>query len=85
MSNIGGTVNGVPVPEDKQARTMAFIFADLSSVPPEIYNKEQEDQILAEFEGNFLPKRVKETLGEKGLRRYNTRLKGLKRKYNYNQ
>ena len=85
MSNIGGTVNGVPVPEDKQARTMAFIFADLSSVPPEIYNKEQEDQILAEFEGNFLPKRVKETLGDKGLRRYNTRLRGLKKKYNYNQ
>lgn len=85
MSNIGGSVNGVPVPEDKQARTMAFVFADLSSVPPEIYNKEQEDIILAEFEGNFLPKRVKETLGEKGLRRYNTRLKGLKRKYNYNQ
>ena len=83
LSNIGGAVQGVPVKEKEQTRTLKFVLENLSSVPVQLRDEAQEKRVLEELDGNFLPRRVKETYGEKGLKRYQCRLKRLRKKYGY--
>ena len=83
LSNIGGAVNGVPVRENEQTRTLRFVLENLSTTPEQLYDDLQEKRILDELNGNFLPVRIKETLGDKALKRYNCRLKRQLKKYGY--
>ena len=83
LSNIGGCVNGIPVKEKEQTKTLRFVLKSLSTVPEELYDEAQEKRILDELDGNFLPLRVKETLGEKAWKRYLCRLKRARKKYGY--
>ena len=83
LSNIGGAVNGVPVKEKEQTRTLRFVLENLSTTPEQLYDDLQEKRILDELGGNFLPVRIKETLGDKALKRYNCRLKRQLKKYGY--
>ena len=83
LSNIGGAVQGIPVKEKEQTRTLKFVLENLSSVPAQLRDEAQEKRVLEELDGNFLPRRVKETYGEKGLKRYQCRLKRLRKKYGY--
>ena len=84
LSNIGGSVQGVPVKEKEQTRTLKFVLQNLSSVPEDLYDAFQEKRILDELDGNFLPVRIRETLGDKALDRYRSRLKRQLKKYGYN-
>ena len=84
LSNIGGVTGGIPVPWKEQKRTLSFVMENLAAVPPELADPVQERRILNELEGNFLPKRVSDNLGPKALEKYNTRVAGLKKKYNLN-
>jgi hypothetical protein len=84
LSNIGGSVQGVPVKEKEQTRTLKFVLQNLSSVPEDLYDAFQEKRILDELDGNFLPVRIRETLGDKALNRYRSRLKRQLKKYGYN-
>ena len=81
LSNIGGSVSGVPVKEKEQTRTLKFVLENLATVPEQLKDPSQERRILDELDGNFLPVRVQETLGEKALKRYRGRLNRLRRRY----
>ena len=83
LSNIGGAIQGVPVKEREQTKTLKFVLENLSSTPEELYDEFQEKRILNELDGNFLPQRIRETLGEKALKRYRCRLKRQLGKYGY--
>ena len=75
LSNIGGTVCGVPVDEKTRNQTLRFVFEALDSVPEALKDDGEKERILTELTGNFLPKRIRETCGEKSLKRYKHELR----------
>ena len=81
LSNIGGTVKGVPVKSSLRRRTVAYVFLELNAVPPELFDARQQKHILDELTGNFLPARVKQNGGEAALQDYFRQVKKLKKKY----
>jgi len=81
LSNIGGVIQGVPVDEKDRERTIRFVFACLENVPEELKDQREEDRILHELTGNFLPERIRETCGEKSLDRYYRLLRGYTAKH----
>ena len=81
LSNIGGTVKGVPVTRKLRRQTLAFVMASLQNVPPELLDSGQQQRILDELTGNFLPERLLRTAGEKELRNYYAHLRCLHCKY----
>ena len=82
MSNIGGCVKDVPVEPKLQHRTLDFVMEALATVPPELADPNQQQRLLSELDGNFLPKRIQESCGDKELKRYYRRLNCLKKRYN---
>jgi hypothetical protein len=74
LSNIGGTVEGVPVDEKTRRETLRFVFDALDNVPESLKDEREKKWILSELTGNFLPKRIRETCGEKSLKRYQREL-----------
>lgn len=74
LSNIGGTVGGVPVDEKTRRETLRFVFDALDNVPEALKDDREKKWILSELTGNFLPKRIRETCGEKSLKRYRREL-----------
>ena len=81
LSNIGGTVNGVPVDEKTRKETLRFIFDALDEVPDALKDTHEEQRILNELTGNFLPERIRETCGDKSLARYERELRRYARKH----
>ena len=81
LSNIGGTVNGVPVDEKTRNKTLRFIFDALDNVPPVLKDVNREQRILNELSGNFLPERILKTCGENSLRRYERELRRYSHKH----
>lgn len=81
LSNIGGTVQGVPVDEKTRNRTLKFIFDALDSVPSALKDEDDEQRILNELVGHFLPERILRTCGEKSLARYERELRRYARKH----
>ena len=75
LSNIGGTVNGVPVDEELRNDTLRFIFDALDNIPPVLKSTREEQRILNELTGNFLPERIRKTCGEQSLKRYERELR----------
>lgn len=82
LSNFGGSVQGVPVPWETYEKTFSFVQKGLLEVPAALKDREQEQRILEELWGNFLPERVYMALGEKAFRRYEKKVNKLKKKYN---
>ena len=82
LSNFGGSVQGVPVPWETYEKTFSFVQKGLLEVPTALKDREQEQRILEELWGNFLPERVYMALGEKAFRRYEKKVNKLKKKYN---
>lgn len=70
LSHIGGVIDGKPVGESLQRRTLDFIFRQLATVPPALRDERLQQQILDELDGNFLPRRVYENGGDPALQRY---------------
>ncbi len=70
LSNIGGTVNGIPVDEELRNETLRFVFEALDNIPPVLKSTREEQRILNELTGNFLPERIRETCGDLSLKRY---------------
>ena len=83
LSNIGGAVQGQPVPRKVRRKTLAFVMEALAQVPPQLADPSREQAIRSELMGNFLPKRLLETAGQKELDDYYRQLKRLQRKYNH--
>ena len=81
LSNLGGTVHGVPVNLVKQIQTLNFIFRGLEDCPQAIYDKDAEKQILNELNGKFIPKRITDNNGPKALKAYQKVLKYRKKKF----
>lgn len=81
LSNLGGTVHGVPVNLVKQIQTLNFIFRGLEDCPQAIYDKDTEKQILNELNGKFIPKRITDNNGPKALKAYQKVLKYRKKKF----
>ena len=81
LSNIGGLVQGEPVPRRIRRQTLRFVLKSLAEVPPALADPVQQERILQELEGNFLPKRLEETVGEKELQDYYRQLNCLKKRY----
>ena len=81
LSNIGGAVAGEPVPQKLQRKTLEFVLGGLVEVPQELADGKEEERILKELSGNFLPERVEKTCGKKALKRYNRQLKKLRKRY----
>lgn len=81
LSNIGGTVDGVPVDEKTRNRTLKFIFDSLDKVPAQLRDERDEQRILNELVGHFLPERILRTCGEKSLQRYERELRRYARKH----
>lgn len=81
LSNIGGVVQEEPVSRKERQKTLCFIMDSLSDVPAELLDERQQQRILDELVGNFLPERLLTTAGEKELKNYYRQLKGLHRKY----
>ncbi|MBO6028215.1 MAG: zinc-dependent metalloprotease [Bacteroidales bacterium] len=81
LSNIGGTVNGVPVDEITRNKTLKFVFEALDSVPAELKDEREEQRILNELVGHFLPERILRTCGMKSLERYGRELRRYARKH----
>ena len=81
LSNIGGTVHSEPVNEKVRNKTIRFVFEALDNVPPTLKDKREEERILHELTGNFLPERIRETCGEKSLQRYERELRRYARKH----
>lgn len=81
LSNIGGTVNGAPVDEKTRKETVRFIFDALDEVPDALKDAREEQRILNELTGNFLPERIRETCGDKSLARYERELRRYARKH----
>ena len=82
LSNLGGSVQGVPVPWEEYENTFAFVLEGLLDVPEALQDNVQAQRILDELWGNFLPERVYMALGEKAFKRYEKKVNRLKRKYN---
>lgn len=81
LSNIGGMVNGVPVDEKVRNKTLQFVFEALDNTPPVLKSEREEKRILNELTGNFLPERIRETCGDKSLKRYERELRRYARKH----
>ena len=81
LSNIGGVTQGQPVTRKVRERTLGFVMDALAHVPDRLSDPCQEQVILDELVGNFLPERLYRTVGQKELDRYYKRLKRLHRKY----
>lgn len=81
LSYIGGTVYGEPVDEKTRNRTLRFVFDALDQVPEALKDGQEEQLILNELTGNFLPERIRETCGDKSLKRYERELRRYARKH----
>ena len=81
LSNIGGVVEKQPVPRMTRRETLRFVLESLDTVPRELADTTQQQSILDELVGNFLPERVLKTAGEKELKDYYRQLRRLRRKY----
>ena len=81
LSNIGGTTQGRPVTRKIRRKTLSFVMDALAHVPAELSDPVQKKAILDELTGNFLPKRLLETVGQKELDDYYRQLKRLQKKY----
>lgn len=81
LSNIGGTVQGVPVDEKTRKETLKFVFEALDNVPTVLKDGREEQRILYELTGNFLPERIRETCGDKSLKNYERELRRYARKH----
>ena len=81
LSNIGGVTQGRPVTRKVRRKTLYFVLDALAHVPAELSDPAQQKAILGELTGNFLPKRLLETAGQKELDDYYRHLKRLQRKY----
>ena len=77
----GGVIDGKPVGESLQRRTLDFIFRQLATVPPVLRDERLQQQILNELDGNFLPRRVCENGGDPALRRYRRHLTRLHKRW----
>ena len=81
LSNIGGAVAGEPVDEKTRNRTLKFVFDALDGVPAQLQDERDEQRILNELVGHFLPERILRTCGEKSLQRYERELRRYARKH----
>lgn len=81
LSHIGGVIDGKPVGESLQRRTLDFIFRQLATVPPALRDERLQQQILDELDGNFLPRRVCENGGDPALQRYRRHLARLHKRW----
>ena len=81
LSNIGGVTQGQPVSRNVRRKTLSFVMDALTHVPAELSDPAQQKAILGELTGNFLPKRLLETAGQKELDDYYRHLGRLQRKY----
>ena len=81
LSNIGGAIDGVPVDEKTRNKTLRFVFDALDSVPDRLKDERDEQRILNELVGHFLPERILRTCGEKSLERYERELRRYARKH----
>lgn len=81
LSNIGGAIDGVPVDEKTRNRTLQFVFEALDGVPPLLRDGREEQRILNELVGNFLPDRILCTCGKRSLKRYERELRRYARKH----
>ena len=81
LSNFGGMVQGVPVDEKTRGKTLRFVFDALDHVPEALKDGHEEQRILNELTGNFLPERIRETCGDKSLERYERELRRYARKH----
>ena len=81
LSNIGGKVADKPVKRWLRNKTLNFVYQSLADAPEQIRNRREEQKILKELTGNFLPVRVEETCGKWALRQYNRKIRRLNRKY----
>jgi hypothetical protein len=81
LSNIGGVTQGQPVSRKARRKTLSFVVDALARVPAELSDPVQERAILGELTGNFLPKRLLETAGQKELDDYYRHLRRLQKKH----
>ena len=81
LSHIGGVIDGKPVGESLQRRTLDFIFRQLVTVPPVLRDERLQQQILDELDGNFLPRRIYENGGDPALQRYRRHLTRLHKRW----
>ena len=81
LSNIGGVVAGKPVRRIVRNRTVKFVYESLVNAPEQIRNRREEQKILEELTGNFLPKRVEENCGRGALRQYLRKVRRFDKKY----
>jgi hypothetical protein len=81
LSNIGGLTQGQPVSRKVRRKTLSFVVEALARVPAELSDPVQERAILGELTGNFLPKRLLETAGQKELDDYYRHLRRLQKKH----
>lgn len=81
LSNIGGAVQSVPVTRKLRRETTRFVMEALASVPEDLSDSVQQQRILDELVGNFLPERLLETVGRKELKDHYRQLKCLQRQY----
>ena len=81
LSNIGGKVDGDPVPWKLQKKTLIFVLNGLTGVPPALKDLREEKRILDELEGNFLPERVLKNSGPEVFKAYERKIKRMKNKY----
>ena len=81
LSNIGGVTEGVPVTRKERRKTLTFVMEALAHVPARLSDPSQQQVILDELVGNFLPERLLRTVGQKELDDYYRLLGRLQRKY----
>ena len=81
LSNIGGAVKGKAVSRTLRRRTLAFVLNALATVPEPLANPSQEQSILDELTGNFLPLRLSQTAGKRELDDYYKHLNTLRAQY----
>ena len=80
LSNIGGKVDGIPVDRKVQKETVRFVMSALSEVPPELSDPGQQQRILDELVGYFLPERVVASGGKKALKSYYRQLRKYRKR-----
>ena len=67
--------------EKTRNRTLKFIFDALDNIPEALKDAREEQRILNELTGNFLPERIRKTCGDKSLKRYERELRRYARKH----
>ena len=80
LSNIGGKVDGEPVPWKLQKKTLIFVSNGLTGVPPALKDLREERRILDELDGNFLPDRVLKNSGPDVFKAYVRKTRRIKNK-----